>query len=726
MVLLLLIVIGIYWKLTLTSQYTWLNSGDFAYQVLPWYQFEAAQIQQGHIPLWDPHEWGGQPLIGQLQPGLQYPPNWLLFLMPLPDGYMSLTAMHWYFVLIHYLGALFCFFLCRDLKLSFAASILAGGAFALGGFFGATDWPQILNGAIWAPLVILFLLRSMRGERPLASAALAGTFNGIAFLSGHHQMPFYILLSAAGLWIYDLAASPSTVRGQRFRAAAIFGVFLVLVSGLQTLPALEYGRVAERWIGSVQDPVTWRQKVPYTVHAQSSIGPGSLAGIVLAGMNVTDTFMGIVVFSLALFAVASRWADRTVRIFAALALAGLLYAMGSSNPFHGILYGLVPLVEKARVTLRVLVIFNLGIAVLSAYGLDAFRDAAARESSAWAGRLIRALLAFALLIWVVLLGFSMVRVQPAQNYNWIGMTALIALLLAAALQALRMEQISQKTAAAIVVLLMLLDIGMITTFRMASRESGWPLVDSLYKHQDIVRFLKSQPGPVRVEMDNTAIPYNFGDWHGIDAFESYLASITRNLEFLRGEINARMLWGINYYIGAAPERPERREVFTGKSGLKVFANPDAFPRVWTVHHAGRASSPVEILSRIRKPLAELRSRTFVPGDPPALEDCGGEDDASILSQETNTVSIDADLKCRGMVVLGDTFFPGWKATVDGTTARIHEAYGALRGVVVERGRHRIEMRYRPASVWWGAVMTFAGLLAACLVAATKRAHHFKT
>jgi len=40
-------------------------------------------------------------------------------------------------------------------------------------------------------------------------------------------------------------------------------------------------------------------------------------------------------------------------------------------------------------------------------------------------------------------------------------------------------------------------------------------------------------------------------------------------------------------------------------------------------------------------------------------------------------------------------------------------------VVVEAGRHKIEMRYRPKSVYWGAALTAAGLLGAVALAAVK-------
>ncbi len=65
-----------------------------------------------------------------------------------------------------------------------------------------------------------------------------------------------------------------------------------------------------------------------------------------------------------------------------------------------------------------------------------------------------------------------------------------------------------------------------------------------------------------------------------------------------------------------------------------------------------------------------------------------------------------------MVIAGETYGPGWQASVDGKPARLYEVYSALRGVVVDAGRHRVEMRYRPKSVFFGAIMTALGIAAA--------------
>ena len=199
--MLLLLTAGFYWKLTISPDWTFLEGPDLSNVVRPWLDFEAREFHAGRFPLWDPYEWGGHTLIGQVQPGITNPLNWILFAMPLRDGHIPITTLHWYWVLIHWLGAAFCYALCRDLRAGQTASILGGSVFALAGFVGHTDWPQILMSAIWAPLVLLFFLRAARGHAPAASAALSGAALGMAFLSGHHVVPTFTAVLLGALWL---------------------------------------------------------------------------------------------------------------------------------------------------------------------------------------------------------------------------------------------------------------------------------------------------------------------------------------------------------------------------------------------------------------------------------------------------------------------------------------------------------------------------------------------
>ena len=119
-----------------------------------------------------------------------------------------------------------------------AASILGASAFAFAGYVATTAWPQLLNGTVWAPLVFLFSLRALRGERPLVNSILSGACLGIAWFSGHHQIPFFTTLAISAVWLYHIARKQ---RAERSLCLAALLVTMLLVSAVQTFPAYSYG-----------------------------------------------------------------------------------------------------------------------------------------------------------------------------------------------------------------------------------------------------------------------------------------------------------------------------------------------------------------------------------------------------------------------------------------------------------------------------------------------------
>ncbi len=183
-------------------------------------------------------------------------------------------------------------------------------------------------------------------------------------------------------------------------------------------------------------------------------------------------------------------------------------------------------------------------------------------------------------------------------------------------------------------------------------------------------------------------------------------------------------FGIRYYFGKTAPRPDLKEVYRGKSGVKVFESILAYPAgKWSVHRVKAFQDTVRGRQVLR---AAMDDPTFNPSEvalisgntAPDSGSCGNtRDDVQMPSHLANRVRITAELSCRGMVILTDTWFPGWRATVDGKAAPIYEAYGGVRGVMVDQGSHVIEMRYRPMSVYLGGGMT---VLAALITLAGRR------
>jgi len=147
---------------------------------------------------------------------------------------------------------------------------------------------------------------------------------------------------------------------------------------------------------------------------------------------------------------------------------------------------------------------------------------------------------------------------------------------------------------------------------------------------------------------------------------------------------------------------------------------DALPRARIVHRIQQAASLEELRARVDDPSFDARNIALMLGPLPQLQSCSGDEQARISRRTANSVIIDARLACTGMLVLADTWYPGWIATVDGHAVPIYQAYSALRGIVVQQGEHRVEFHYRPASALIGAMMSALGILGACALALWNR------
>lgn len=724
---LLLIIACFYWKLILTYQFDWVWGPDMADQVLPWWEEEARQLQHSHFPLWDPHNWMGQPFLGQAQPGAAYPLNWLLWLMPRHQGHIQVWVLQWYFVVVHYMAALFCYLLCRDLGRSRIASMIAGLAFALAGYVGWTDWPQMVNGAVWTPLVFLFLLRAVRGLHAWANAALSGVALGMAWLSGHHQVPIFLTLASGGVWLYYI------LRDKRpdwriARLAVVAMLFAPLVGALQILPAQEYGRLAWRWAGAAR-PLGWDDVVPYYVHTQHALHPIYLFGVLIPGFDQNaGPFFGVVAVTLALLGIAICWREHSVKLFAAVALGGLIYSLGPNSIYQGFLYAVVPFVEKARVPAMATLLFHAGLAILAAFGVDALQPSAQSppEDSPWVRRINLGVLVFA-----IVTAITAMAILLAKRFQWdtddrVMVTMLVAVLMAALIYAWRKGSLTRRQAVTLLTLLLLFEVGDETSYRLADR-NDWGrrnFLEKAWGNRDIADFLNAQPKPFRIESQTDDIVRNWGDFYNLD-FPSAQAGVTVNTYHLETHTPpTKKLLGTKYTLARAPTDPAQHEVFRGASGIAVYENPDVFPRAWTVHEIIPIRDEPHGRKFINDSVDELRSKAFMDGEAPKLACPGTADDVTITKYQPENVAIHADMRCQGMLVLSETYYPGWYARVDGRPANIYEVDFALRGVVVPQGAHEITFQYRPRSVIWGATLTLAGWLgAAALVMYSRKPRH---
>ena len=76
---------------------------------------------------------------------------------------------------------------------------------------------------------------------------------------------------------------------------------------------------------------------------------------------------------------------------------------------------------------------------------------------------------------------------------------------------------------------------------------------------------------------------------------------------------------------------------------------------------------------------------------------------------------------EGWLVLSEIFYPGWRATIDGSPANVYRANYLFRAIPLPAGPHRIELSFMPDSFLVGATISLGATLFLVLVAVmTKR------
>ena len=169
------------------------------------------------------------------------------------------------------------------------------------------------------------------------------------------------------------------------------------------------------------------------------------------------------------------------------------------------------------------------------------------------------------------------------------------------------------------------------------------------------------------------------------------------------------LLGVRYliyrdYLGTGPPgwSGDQYRSSSAGDGAKVYENTHVAPRAFVAPQVERVpdqegavqaliggenvyfpDGATQIRNKDPRQLAVVESDTPVKSgatfctEPP--------ESAKVVEMSSDRVEIDVDSKCGGLLVLTDSYYPGWKATVNGKDATVHPADVAFRGVSVPTG-----------------------------------------
>lgn len=313
----------------------------------------------GQLPLWNPYNGLGCPLIGDVQATVLSPVRFLFDLFPTMYVY-NLTL-----VSEVVLAALGTFLLARELSLPYYASIFAALTYALCPY---TLWYlELLSGTSEAlfPFVFWLFARCAR-ERSQASAVAAGLAAGLIILSGHPESSFYGILFACLLLVLLMVTgkeSQDPEKHKQYFSLLVSIVALLTLSGVTAfclsapvlLPFAEYLMHADCY------------KYGLSISAYAPL-PGIVYNLMQPGFGAASPYPGIVaclMLPFSVFMVATKKKDVLSLIIVALVSLALSCRLG---PLHNLL-SIGPL--KYLITVYCLPVILLSAIMVASFGLVA-------------------------------------------------------------------------------------------------------------------------------------------------------------------------------------------------------------------------------------------------------------------------------------------------------------------------------------------------------------------
>ena len=691
------------------------------------------------LPTWTPLQSAGTPLLAQEQTAPLYPLTWLTAILPF---YRSLA---WIAVLKVGLAALGAMLLGRALGFGRWPALLAGISFAFGSYF--VDWLGHPHDNDYLLLPWLILAVESIGRRARArDAAWLSALVGLALLGGQPEGAAVVLL-AAGLWaLFRLACDRPPRRALLIRLGLLLAGALVgvAIGAVMLLPTREL----------VSQNPGYSRSVPGLPpsSAISLLFPNwwgiPTGGTQTAGpLNFAErtAYVGVIPLLLAIAGLWTRRVRREQLFFAVLAIVCVAVSIRPTGVAD--VLNKLPVLGSIDLT-RVLILASFSVAMLAGYGLQRWLAAPAGERRSMLVVVVLAGIAPPVLVLVFRNGW-LSGTGPALHHlvdrdlrltgDQLALSSVLRALVLAVVTGAALalgRRVDRRLLAAGLVAVTLVDLfalGSGYNPSIALRDADPPTPAAV----TAMRRLTAGGGRVTgigVMQPNTASRWGLADARGHE--DPSVARISTLFSALGGVLQGSALgfsatdrrtprlldlFGVRAVLLApsrvsgdrfatAPVLDGDPVAYTGRDGV-VVRNPGALPTAFVAYRWRPERTPLAALFTMAAgPATEDR-------DDPVIETAAGPvagapvaaTPARIVRRTDTSTTVRVRARRAGRLVLLDTFYPGWHATVNGHAAPIAAADYGFRSVAVPRGADSVIFSFRPSSVRTGEILSLVGI-----------------
>lgn len=742
---------------------------DAAVDFYPWLRYARESLHAGIPPLWNPFALSGTPFIANAQTALFSPFNLPFWTVSFNYAFgLSAALKLW-------VAAFGAYLLTRELQAGFFPGLLAGLSFAFCAFNVVWLSHPHVNVSVMLPVALWSAERTIRRGRG-SDGLLVALLSAIAFLGGHPGTQLH-LLAALGIYAtVRLAAMPRLSGRKRLQRSAILALGVGLAVVLAAVALLPAALLVPESTGMAQ-----RSGGGKTLPLQSvgtALFPdwwGRPSAVDLGGpinFNERTMYVGAVALLLAGVGLISAGGWATKLPLLALALVGLEVPLGL--PPLDWAYSRLPVFGNA-LNARLILLFQLAVAVLAAMGLQRLFDGRPTGRHAW---VILATVAVPAIAAVTKLGPSLHELRMTANHFLTGadypsMPTVISLTsvvwwtaLGTALTAaiwLR-RRAGAWVAASVIVALAAVDLAHFAHGYQPSAPPSKvfpptpPSISFLKRHDAGERIVAVGPGFAL--LPDSAMRYELRDIRGHDPpqpdrrYARLLAAATVNTRPSQAGIRTASPIGLEIpvltsagrhvlnVLGARwvlqpPELPPPRmraltRSYDGRDAT-IYRNAHAAPRALVprrvtqaadADHAlrlvliGARSGPASGLDRRRRRgVQAVKLSGFDPRRQAIVEGVWprvrtGAGSVRVVGDQNSEVELRVDLQRGGLVVLNDVLKEGWSVDVDGRPAQPLRVNTVFRGVEVPAGAHSVRWRYRVPGLHLGMAITALGMAVA--------------
>lgn len=697
-----------------TQAFVFRDFGLFGY---PLAMFHRQSFWRGEIPLWNPLNNCGVPFLAQWNTMALYPPTLIYLLLPMPwsVSFFCLAHLFW--------GGVGMYSLATNWTHDRLAAALAGVIFAFNGvMLSSLIWPSQIATFAWVPWVIWLVQRAwLQGGRQIVWGVLSGSMQMLAGGPETILLTWCVLaLLALGDWL--------RLRELGSRSVLRLGgmvVLVALVCAAQLLPFLQLLSHSQRDSGfgsamwSLPSSGWANLLVPLFRTTRCSWGVYLQSG----QQWISSYYPGVGTIFLAFLALRGA-RDWRPFLIAALIVLSFTLALGENGFVYRALRGCVPALGFARFPVK-FILLALGLApLLAAFGLKSLTETSRRLGAFELGVAV---------VLVLLIGVIIALDWNAPGDGWcttcqngLSRAGFLILLLLVMPRCVSPRGRNQVLWGCSLVIVFWLDL-------LTHAPSQNPTASPSVYAPDAVKAGRNWTAEPRLgEARAMASPLAQSGLYqySITNFESnYLiyrmalfmdCNLIENLPQVYGffamlpsDINlatyAPFVWTnqdfspLFDFIGVA-------QVASGPN-LDWTSRPTAMPMV-TIGQKAVFTDDRTALGAFAQTNLDFRKIVFLPSEARGEVSALSLIKAQVVSTNfaNQTVSIQTDAPAQTMVVIAQTYYPAWKAYVDGQATKLWRANYAFQAVQVPAGRHRIELRYEDKLFLIGALLSGLGIV----------------